>query len=728
MGYTSNLIGPGVFEDNKSNDEMTENEFLQKAIGNVNEFFSDWDQNIKHAREDLYFTFVSQWEPELYSKRIQANKPCFEINLIYAVVTSLIGQFRNNTPSYKIHATTDENNPKVKIDQDEVDLRDNLLRQRSYETKIETHFQTAFENALIRGYGALVAYADYESPYSFNQVPMGFAPSDPSWCFWDPSAKEPNKEDSRQWGYREIFTIEEFKKKYPHAESTIEKRKPQTFPLNSMQYENYTKIWRSDDWVGVCHYFCKEPKKIITCQLSDGRSLEKSKALEAIEEHKRMRRKAKSHEKDIMGMLSKIHGTDMSDQESHVDQFDMLTIENERDSVDYQVMHYELCYDEILAVSEWPSKLVNVIFWDGHSYELDGKQYTKSFIHTAKDSQRFHNYVMSEAAQSLLISHKELFLGTPSNFEGLEAVWRDPSKSKGALPANRDETGQLPQVIPPPQISPSYIPLKQESIRDIQATLGYFDSVQGKEGNEKSGVAIESRIKQGNLSSFIYFNNAERAIDRFYKVWLDMMPNLYDNTRDITVRTKSGDVKTTTINQPTVDGIKNDMSKTNFQIEVTVASPYAVQKEENLAQLMQLITIVGQANPPNAMALADLAASNFDLENSPQIVDRIRGLMMGMSPKDILQQELGIKPQPQPPAPPNPALILEQKKLELENRKVDADTQKVQAEAQLEAQKNQLEEFKTHADILIEQLKATAEISRAKEMGNKNHGLGMGSE
>lgn len=352
MGYTSQLIGPGVFDKNTPAEDLDEYQFLQKAIHNVNEFFSDWNENIKHGREDLYFTFVSQWEPELYSQRVQANKPCFEINVIYSIVASLIGQFRKNTPSYKITATINENNPKVKVDQDEINLRDNLLRHLTYENEMETEFQIAFENAMVRGYGALVAYADYESSYSFNQCPKGFAPIDPSWCFWDPAAKKICKEDSRFWGYREIFTLEEFRKKYPHAKSTLEKKKPQSFPLNPMQYENYTKIWRSDDWVGVAHYFLKEPKQIKTWLLSDGRSMEKSKALKAIDEHNRLRRKTKITENNIMEMLSQTHGLSFNSKDSYLSELAPLRMVDERNSVEYIIMHYELCYDEILECHE----------------------------------------------------------------------------------------------------------------------------------------------------------------------------------------------------------------------------------------------------------------------------------------------------------------------------------------------------------------------------------------
>ena len=77
-------------------------------------------------------------------------------------------------------------------------------------------------------------------------------------------------------------------------------------------------------------------------------------------------------------------------------------IVGERQTQDYRVMHYRLIRDRIIDFSEWPSRQLPIPFVDGDSYYIEGRQYTKSFIHEARDAQRQANAVWQ--AQTNLIS------------------------------------------------------------------------------------------------------------------------------------------------------------------------------------------------------------------------------------------------------------------------------------------------------------------------------------
>ena len=63
---------------------------------------------------------------------------------------------------------------------------------------------------------------------------------------------------------------------------------------------------------------------------------------------------------------------------------------------DYKIMHYRLIQNQIIDFAEWPSKYLPIVYVDGDSYYIEGRQYTKSFIHRrARDAQKFINYVGS---------------------------------------------------------------------------------------------------------------------------------------------------------------------------------------------------------------------------------------------------------------------------------------------------------------------------------------------
>ena len=102
------------------------------------------------------------------------------------------------------------------------------------------------------------------------------------------------------------------------------------------------------------------------------------------------------------------------------------TIVGERMSKDYKVRQYVLTQNQIIEFTDWPSKYLPIIFVDGDSNFINGQQYTRSFIHEAKDSQKFVNYVGSEIAAEIKNRRREQWMGTPDNILGNEQMWRNP--------------------------------------------------------------------------------------------------------------------------------------------------------------------------------------------------------------------------------------------------------------------------------------------------------------
>ena len=66
-------------------------------------------------------------------------------------------------------------------------------------------------------------------------------------------------------------------------------------------------------------------------------------------------------------------------------------------------MHYRMIRDRIIDFSEWPSRQLPIPFVDGDSYYIEGRQYTKSFIHEARDAQKCVNYSRPRLLRKLRI-------------------------------------------------------------------------------------------------------------------------------------------------------------------------------------------------------------------------------------------------------------------------------------------------------------------------------------
>ena len=701
MAVSSYLLGDRA-DDETADRNLTEDETLSRTVERVNDWFSYFNQNIENARDDIYFAVINQWDQDLYSERVQQGKACLQINFIYSIIASLVGQYRKQTPEFKVFTITNETNPQVKVDQDMIDIYDGLMRQIFFDNNSSIIFQQVGESALLRGYGAIVINVEYESDFSFNQVPKFRCIDDPLMCFFDPTAKESTKADGRYCGEVITYSLQEFRDKFPQSKYAEEGALPTSFPITQVDRE-FESFWRAEEWIRVANCFVKQAYPIEIAQLSDGRSMLLAEAKKEVEEHQLLMETVKRKENDLKKKLAK-RGHVINDK-SFLDNHEPLEIVDKRDSIDYKIINYVMTQDEILEEAVWPSKIMPVIFVDGHSQYIDGKQYTKSFHRTAKDAQKVVNYTASEAIENLMNSHKSQWIGTPENFAGYENVWRNPSLATGALVANRDASGNLPEQQQPPTISPNFLQMFQQSAQDIKATLGYYEANTGEQGKEISGVAIANRAKQGAMASFVYFDNWGRAIEQTAKCIMSLIPALYDNSRNIMIRTEKGEQKSVAINKPNGQDYDNDMTNGNYGIEVSVGSNYEIQKQENLDALKDLMATLAPTNPELVGALADLYAANTDLENTTQIVDRIRDLMLGKSPQDILREEMDLPPSP---PKPNPQAAMMQ-----------AEQQAKMAELQLKAQEIKLEHDSRMAELNYKTQELQLKMIQAKNEADK---------
>ena len=551
---------------------------------------------------------------------------------------------------------------------------------------------------------------EYESETSFNQVPRFRCVEDPLLTFFDPSAKEATKSDGRYCGEMITYSRLEFKDKFPDSKYAEDGMLPMSFPSNQINDVIDQNYWMGEEYIRVANYYVKETFPMTIALLSDGRSMPLNQAEEEVEAARKIASRVKRKENKLKSMMGTL-GFKLNDK-SYFDDYEHLEIVDTRETIDFKIMNYVMTQDEVLESAEWPSKIMPLIFVDGHSQYIDGKQITKSYHRTAKDSQKMVNYTASEAIEGLTNSHKSQWIGTPENFKGYEEMWSNPSLSAGALIANPDViTGAMPMQNPPPQVSPSFMQIFQQSAQDIKSTLGYFESNSGAEGGETSGRMVRDRAQQGSMASFVYYDNTGRAIEQLSKCVMSLIPTLYDSTRHVMTRNKSGDQKMMPINQPNGEDFMNDLTKGTFGIEVKIGSNYELQKQENLQQIKELMELIAPLNPQIAGGLFDLAVANTDLENTAQMVDRVRQMILGKSPAEIMREEMDIPPEQKKA---NPQMEAAQMDMQLKQQEM----QLKQQDLQLKAQQMEQDHAKAMADIEMKQKEIDLKAQQV-EMENK---------
>ena len=654
---------------------IDEGSVLDSAKENIETWNSFFNENIVRGKDDMNFCLRDQWTAVERSEFTRLFKPAMTFNKIYPEIKKTVGEQRKNKPDLIVRSLTG------KSTQQQIDLRADLVRTISYQSQNDLVYQTAFKSALTMGFGAFQVCIDYENPRSFNKIIKFDMITDAIRTFFDPKAVKPHKGDGDFCARNYTFGRKEFDATYPYITNPVSYSDP--FTLLDFEIQ-------SRDTIVICDYFVKEWFPLTIHQLSNGQVV-------TDKEWDNLQKLFKEQKELVKGSI--VGGIIMKE---------MPRIISTRQTQDYYIMHYRLLQNQIIDFMRWPSKCLPIIFVDGDSYFIQGQQYSRSFIHEARDAQKCVNYFGSEIAAEVKNRRREQWLATPDNIIGYEQQWRNPELQMGALMAKPDpKTGQMPIKQPPWDLSPALMQNFQRATMDIREILGVSENDQ-LQGKDISGTARRERKLESSMSAYVYFDNLNQAIEQAGRVVLDLLPYIYGNDeRNVNISKKDGSSQTITLNKKTSDGdMENQMTAGDYDIEIDTGPSFAVQKEVALEFLQGII----QASPQIFPLIGDLYASNLDVQFMPQIKERLQTLV----PPEILAKEAGEPPPPPQPNPQQQMMQMEmqekQQRLQLDAQKIANDQQKLdieKAKLMMDAQKVQQENQLNLVDHQLDLHKAT---------------------
>ncbi len=632
---------------------IDEAEVLKKAREDLVLWDGYFGENVVRGKDDMNFVLRDQWSAVERSEFNRLFKPGMTFNKLYDTTKKVVGEQRKNKPDLMVRSLTG------KSKQSQIDLRADLVRTISYQSQNDLVYQTAFKQALMMGYGAFEICLEYENPKSFNQVVRYEIIPDVTRTSFDPTAMKPHKGDGNFCARQYVYTKEEFYATFPHIMNPVSYSDPRSL----LDFQ-----WETRDTIVVCKYSRKEWFPIKLYLLSDGRSVTEDEWDEMQEEIKMQENLADSSQ--VVGDI--IRKT-------------IPKIVGERMSKDYKIRQYVLTQNQIIEFTDWPSKYLPLIFVDGDSNFINGQQYTRSFIHEAKDAQKFVNYVGSEIAAEVKNRRREQWMGTPDNILGNEQMWRNPELQSGILIAKPDpKTGAMPQKMQPWEISPSLLMQYQRGCQDIREILG-FSETEALQGRDMSGKARRERKLEGSMSAYVWFDNLNQAIEQGGRVVLDLLPVIAgEHERHMIVSKADGRTESITLNKlvgETKDGApirENELDDSDYDVEIDTGPSFAVQKDIALEFFQQTIA----ANPQTFPLIADLWAKNLDVQYMPQIAARFKTLV----PPQIIAEEEGKQLPPQPPSPQEQMaqaqLMQQQQQMKMNEQKMHLEEQQLMERAE----------------------------------------------
>lgn len=656
----------------------------REVMGIARDRFNIWDsyfnENVVRGKDDLNFTMRDQWTAIERSEFSRLFKPAMTNNLLKQAVRKVLGQQRRNKPDLLVRSLTG------RASQEQITLRADLVRTISYRNQNDLVYQTAFRSALTMGFGAFQIGLDYESPKSFNQIPVYRAITDATRCAFDPTSEKPHKGDGNFCSRGYTLTKEQFDATYPYI-------------VNPVSYIDQTTLmnfpWQTKDAVALCDYYAKEWYPFIAYKLSNGQFVSQEE-WEAMQDDIELKFELASQSSEEMKriILSEIP-----------------KIVGERQSQDYRIIHYRLTQNQIIDFAVWPSKQLPIVFVDGDSCFIEGKQYTSSYIHEARDTQKAINFILSETMAEIKNRRREQWLGTPDNIVGYEQDWRNPETQLGMLRAKPDpKTGQLPMKQQPWELSQTLLAQAQKLNIDLNLNLGMTEAP-NMESKDISGIAKRERRMDGADSTFIFNDNLNQALEQGGRIVLDLLAvTVGDEERRMIITGKDGKTKDLILNQRMPDGIiKNKLEPGEYDVEIDTGPSFAVQKEIALEFLQATLA----ANPGSFNLIADLWAKNLDVQFMPQMAERFESLV----PPQILAKEKGMPP---PPPQPNPQMQMMQQEMELKQSdlKLKQSAQQIQQmklmmdakKMAMDIQESQSYDDLEKAKLLVDVKKVTADI------------------
>ena len=540
-------------------------------------YWSDWR---RLCRLDRTFYAGEQWMENDRNRREIQKRPCLTINRLPVFARQIIGDARQNKPAIKIMPAEDGD---VQI----AEIYEGLIRNIENTSVAEDAYDTAFENALVGGFGAWRVCTDYVSDDTFDQHILIERIREPLGITIDPAAERADFSDALWLFYEFDMSKEEFKSKWPDAD------------VSDFASNQYMAGWLQRDTVRVAEYWYKEEVTKTLYLLRDGTVTDQHVAPELVVKQ----RSVKSFR------------------------------------IRYAVMSGREIID---GPHDWAADLFPFAIVVGEEYVNNGRVDYRGIVRNAMDAQRMYNYWRTMETETIAMAPKSPMLVAAEQVEGLEDEWENLStRPMPFVRYNANTNAPMPAPIQPPQIPTAYANASAVCVDEIKSTTGLFNASLGESGSETSGRAILARQREGDTATYLWMDNWMRAIRYTGRLLVQLIPKIYDTERIVRVLGIDGQHQNVAINKTVMgdDGqpvVVNDLSFGRYDVVVESGPSYATQRTEAANSMVAFI----QAMPSAAPLVADLIAKNMDWPGAEEIAQRLRTML-----PQQLQDNSGLPPE-----------------------------------------------------------------------------------
>jgi len=570
-------------ESKPSGDTARKDALLKRAKDRYKVIEEYWADNRKRALDDIKFRAGDQWPEAMKKRRDDSNRPALVLDKINQYVRQVVNDGRQNRPAIKFR-------PKGEGDEDVADAFQGLTRSILMASNADQAFDTALDHSVGHGFGYFRVLTEYVSPKSFDQE-IRIERVRNSLAVLLAPHQSADGSDAEDGFVVDTMPKSVYKAKWPKAKDVEAKS------------SDWGEGWMTDDDVRVVEYWYKEPATETIYQLTDGVTVTKDEYEKAIAE----------------GVQ------------------DMMPVKETREAKIDKVKWCRMTGAEILEERDWAGQYIPIIPVYGTETDINGKVEYSGLYRIGKDGQMLYNFARTAFAERVALTPKAPWVAAVGQTED-DPNWDTAHTDNHAvLTYNPVEVGGT--ILPPPRreaasdIPAGFAAEMQHAEHDIQSALGMYNATLGAPSNEKSGRAIMARQREGDVATFHYHDNLNRAIRYLGRQLLDLIPKIYDSRRVVRLVSEDGEADEAYVQaQPLPGGVpKADMDGLKvfnlgageYDVEVDTGPSYTTKRMEALDAQLE----IARGNPQVMMTHGDLMARNMDWPGAEEWAERTKALM-----------------------------------------------------------------------------------------------------
>lgn len=542
------------------------NERLQNILCR---FDADWtasDEARTEAKNDLFFSRVSQWDDWLGEYTTLQYRGQFDV--VRPIVRKLVAEMRRNPIDVRFR-------PKDGKDPDAADILMGMHRTDMQNNTARTSINIAVREQIEGGVGAWRLCTEYEDqdPTSNNQVirrePIHGACSH---VIWDSNSKQIDKSDAKHCTVISALSKsgwEDFAEKHGLDDDEM--------PSFQSPNDDWVFPWITQDTINVAEYYEVEEKAETVFIYQDPITGEPSSYF-------------KADIKDVIDELAEAGMVKIAERKIKRCRVYKSIISSVAILKDRQLIAGE--YIPIVPVfGEWGF--------------VEDKEVYEGVVRLTKDGQRLRNMIMSFNADTVARTPKKKPFFYAEQIAGYEFMYSGDDDYPYYMMNRTDESGtdlpisplaymENPEV---PQANAYMLEAATNAVKEV-ATMGVGAEAAG---GQVAFDTVNQLNQRADLETFVFQDNLATAMRRDGQIYQSMINDVYDIPRSVTVTAEDGSEQTIELMTQVVDYqtgnsvVMNDV-RGRYDVYTDVGPSFQSMKEQNRAEIGELLGKV----PPQA--------------------------------------------------------------------------------------------------------------------------------